>query len=136
MHLASRIRRKGMHRKNDLPLTILQEPEIIPALRASWKDLREVQQSAREHRSKCLHERADALASQMKTDRSKALRQIEAENATKTMFRRIRPISKGTQSGAITRVKVPVHTWYYSSTADALFSTGKGHSNPTRERDP
>ena len=98
--------------KNDLPLTILQESEILPALRASWKDLREVQQSAREHRSKWLHERADDLASQMKTDRSKALRQIAAENATKTMCRRIRPISKGTQSGAITRVKVPVHTWY------------------------
>ena len=54
--------------KTDLSLTILQETEILPALRASWKDLRKVQQSAREHMSKGLHERADALASQMKTD--------------------------------------------------------------------
>ena len=71
--------------KNDLPLTILQETEILPALRAFWKDLREVHQSAREHKSKWLHERTGALASQMKTDRSKAVRQIAAENATKTM---------------------------------------------------
>ena len=112
--------------KNNLPLTILQESEILPALRASWKDLREVQQSAREHRSKWLHERADTLTSQMKKDRSKALRQIAAENATKTMFQRIRPISKGTQSGAITRVKVPVHTWYYSPTGDGIFEHRKG----------
>ena len=109
---------------------------VFPALRASWKDLRKVQQSAREHRSKWLHERADDLASQMKTDRSKAVRQIAAENATKTMFRRIRPISKGTQSGAITRVKVPVHTWYYSPTGDELLSIGKGRSTPTREKAP
>ena len=62
----------------------------------------------------------------MKTDRAKALRQIAVENATKTMFRRIHPISKGTQSGAITRVKVPVHTWYYSPTGDELFEHRKG----------
>ena len=104
-----------------MPLTIVQESQILRALRASWKDLREVQQSAQEHRSKWLHERTDALASQMKTYRSKALRQIAAENATNTMFRRIRPISKGTQSRAITRVKVPVHTWYYSPTGDDFF---------------
>jgi hypothetical protein len=36
---------------NDLPLTILQETEILPTLRASWKDLRAVQHSAWEHRS-------------------------------------------------------------------------------------
>ena len=54
------------------------------------------------------------------------MRQIEAENATKSMFRRIRPISKGTQSGAITRVKVPFHTWYYSPSSDELFYHRKG----------
>ena len=76
--------------------------------------------SARETMSKWLHERADALASQMKMDQSKVVRQIAAENATKSMFRRIRPISKGTQSGAITRVKVPLHTWSYSPPAGLL----------------
>ena len=95
---------------NDLPLEILQENEILLAVRASWKDLRAVQQSAREHRSKWLHERADALTSQMKTDLSKAVHQIAAENATKSKFRRICHISKGTQFRATTRVKVPVHT--------------------------
>ena len=112
--------------KNDLPLEILKENEILPALRDSWKDMRAVQQSAREHRSKWLHERADALASQMKTDQSKAVRQIAAQSATKSMFRSIHPISKGTQSGAITRVKVPVHTWYYSPTRDENFEHRKG----------
>jgi hypothetical protein len=62
----------------------------------------------------------------MKTERSNAVRQTAAENATKSMFRRIRPISKGTQSGAITRVKVPVHTWYYSPSSDELFEHRKG----------
>jgi hypothetical protein len=44
----------------------------------------------------------------------------------KDHVRRIRPISKVTHSGAITRVKVPVHTWYYSPTGDELFEHRKG----------
>ena len=42
------------------------------------------------------------------------------------MFRRIRPISKRTQTGAITRVKVSVHAWYYSPSSDELFEHRKG----------
>ena len=83
--------------KNVLPLEILSEKEILPALRSSWKDLPNVQKHVWEHRSKYIYNHADALASQMKTDQSETVHQITAENATKSMFRCIRPISKGIQ---------------------------------------
>ena len=62
----------------------------------------------------------------MKTNRSVALRQIAAENATKSVFQRLRPISKGTQTGALTRIKVPKQQWYYSPGRKELFEYRKG----------
>ena len=59
---------------------------INRALHDAWEDLRAVQQKAQEHCAKWLNEKADAVAAQMKTDRSTALRQIAAENATKSTF--------------------------------------------------
>ena len=62
----------------------------------------------------------------MKTDRSTALRQIAAENATKSTFQRLRPISKGTQTGALTRIKVPKQQWYFSPGCKELYEYRKG----------
>ena len=62
----------------------------------------------------------------MKTERSTALQQISAENATTSVFQRLRPISKGTQSGALTRIKVPKQQWYYSFGRKELFEYLKG----------
>ena len=62
----------------------------------------------------------------MKNNRSVALRQIAAENATKSVFQRLRPISKGTRTGALTRIKVPKQQWYYSPGRKELFEYRKG----------
>ena len=62
----------------------------------------------------------------MKTNRSVALRQIAAENATKSIFQRLRPISKGTQTGALTRIQVPTQQWYFSPGRKELFKYRKG----------
>ena len=62
----------------------------------------------------------------MKTNRSVALRQIAAENATKSVFQRLCPISKGTQTGALARIKVPKQQWYYSPGRKELFENRKG----------
>ena len=62
--------------KQDLPTEVAPLGTINRALHDSWDDLHAVQQKAEEHRAKWLHEKADAVAAQMKTDRSVALRQI------------------------------------------------------------
>ena len=112
--------------KQDLPTEVAPLGAINRALHDAWDDLHEVQQKAEEHRAKWLHERADAVAAQMKTNRSVALRQIAAENATKSVFQRLRPISKGTQTGALTRIKVPKQQWYFSPGRKELFEYRKG----------
>ena len=112
--------------KHDLPQMVVSIESIHRALHDAWEDLRAVQQKAQEHRAKWLNEKADAVASQMKTDRSTALRQIAAENATKSTFQRLRPISKGTQTGALTRIKVPKQQWYFSPSRKELYEYRKG----------
>ena len=87
---------------------------INRALHDAWDDLHAVQQKAEEHRAKWLHEKADAVAAHMKTDRSVALGQSTAENATKSIFQRLHLISKDTQTGALARIKVQKQQWYFS----------------------
>ena len=98
----------------------------MQALHDAWEDLYEVQQKAKDRRVKWINEKVDAVAAQMKTDRSVALRQIAAENATKSTFQRLRPISKGTQTGALTGIKVPNQQWYFSPGRKELFEYRKG----------
>jgi hypothetical protein len=113
-------------KKQDLPLKVTHIGIIQHALYKAWEDLRKVKEKAQEHRAKWLNEKADAVAVQMKSDRSVALRQISAENATKSTFQRLRPISKGTQTGALTRIKVPKQQWYFSPDRRELFEYCKG----------
>ena len=54
--------------KHDLPQMVVSIESIHRALHDAWEDLRAVQQKAQEHRAKWLNEKADAVASQMKTD--------------------------------------------------------------------
>ena len=81
--------------KHDLPKTVELIGTITRALHDSWEDLHAVQQKSQEHRAKWLNEKANAVAAQMRTDRSVTLRQIAAENATKSTSQRLHPISKG-----------------------------------------
>jgi hypothetical protein len=69
-----------------LPTTVEPLATITRALHDAWDDLHAVQKKAQDHRAKWLNEKADAVAAQMKTDRAVALRQIAAENATKSTF--------------------------------------------------
>ena len=100
-------------KKQYLPTKFAPISTITRDLHDAWEDLHAVQQKAQEHRAKWLHEKADAVVAQMKTNRSVALRRIVSENATKSIFQRLRSILKGTQTGALTRIKVPKQQWYF-----------------------
>ena len=73
-------------RLHDLSLEVISLKKAWTSIHGALKDLRHVQQTAQEHRSKWLHEQAHALAAQMNTDPTVALQQIALENATKAMF--------------------------------------------------
>ena len=112
--------------KHSLPTSVLVFESIITKLHDAWKSLRVVQQTAEEERSKWIHEQADALADDMKTTRSVALKQMAREADMRMSFQRMKSISKGEASGAISMVKVPHHEWMYHEVDDVLFHYVKG----------
>ena len=107
--------------KHDLPVSIQSKAVIFTHLHAAWTDLRAVQRKADVKRSEWIHEQADALAEDMKTTRAVALKQMARESDMKSAFKRMQPVSKGERSGAITKVKVPIHEWMYYEKDDVLF---------------
>ena len=69
---------------NDLPMEVPPIADIHPALNKAWVGLRSVHGRLQEGITKGIHEKADSVAEKIKTDRPVALKNITAENSTKS----------------------------------------------------
>ena len=67
-----------------------------------------------------LEELVDSAAAEVNACKDVALRQILHENQVRRPFRRLKGLKSEIQSGALAKVKIPRHEWYFHPPSDTL----------------
>ena len=77
-------------------------------------------------RAEWLSELVESAAAEQNVSKEVELKQIVEENRLRKLYRRLKPLGKGIQSGALAMVKTPKIEWFYSPKMDMLFNYSRG----------
>ena len=109
-----------------LPPTVQPQQIVFRRLHEAWAALRTIQRAAAELRSEWLNDLVESAAAEKNVSREAALKQIVEENRLRKLYRRLKPLGKGLNSGSIARILIPRYNWFYHSPSDSLYHYSKG----------